>query len=90
MSIASNHRFHGLRRLWRSGEGPALLASLLFCIITSIFMAPLLPAENGYGMVGVLFIYFTVFVLTAGIFRMMIRPAMTQWERIRAGGDKTA
>ena len=84
MSIWDDHRLRGLRQLWRSGEGPALLAALLFCIITSIFMAPLLPAEDGYGIVGVLFIYATVFVLAGGIFKMMIRPAMRWWERSRA------
>ena len=63
MTILNEHRFRGLRQLWRSGEGPALLASLVFCVVTSVFMAPLLPAEEGFGAVGVLFIYATVFVL---------------------------
>ena len=90
MSIWDDHRLRGLRQLWRSGEGPALLAALLFCIITSIFMAPLLPAEDGYGIVGVLFIYATVFVLAGGIFKMMIRPAMRWWERSRARSNDAA
>jgi hypothetical protein len=85
-----DRRFRGLRQLWRSGEGPALLASLLFCVITSIFMAPMLPAEDGYGMVGVLFIYATVFVLVAGMFRMAIAPAMRRWQKVRAGSDDAA
>ena len=80
----------GLRQLWRSGEGPALVAALLFCVITSIFMAPMLPAEDGYGMVGVLFIYATVFVLVGGIFKMVIRPAMRWWEKSRAGSSDAA
>lgn len=90
MSIWDEHRLRGLRQLWRSGEGPALLAALLFCIITSILMAPLLPAEDGYGIVGVLFIYATVFVLAGGIFKMMIRPAMRWWERNRARSNDAA
>ena len=90
MSIWDDHRLRGLRQLWRSGEGPALLAALLFCIITSIFMAPLLPAEDGYGIVGVLFIYATVFVLVGGIFKMMIRPAMRWWERNRVRSNDAA
>ena len=90
MSIWDDHRLRGLRQLWRSGEGPALLAALLFCIITSILMAPLLPAEDGYGIVGVLFIYATVFVLAGGIFKMMIRPAMRWWERNRARSNDAA
>jgi len=90
VSIWDEHRLRGLRQLWRSGEGPALLAALLFCIITSILMAPLLPAEDGYGIVGVLFIYATVFVLAGGIFKMMIRPAMRWWERNRARSNDAA
>ena len=90
MSLFDDRRFRGLRRLWRSGEGPALLASLLFCVITSIFIAPLLPAEGGYGIVGVLFIYVTVFVLAAGIFRMVLGPVMRQLQKAQAGSDGAA
>ena len=90
MSILDNHRLRGLRQLWRSGEGPALVASFLFCVITSIFMAPLLPAEDGYGVVGVLFIYVTVFVLVSGIFRMAFGPVMRRWVNPRAGSNDAA
>lgn len=84
MTIMDNHRFRGLRRFWRSGEGPALLASLVFCVVTSVFMAPSLPVEEGFGAVGVLFIYATVFVLVAGIVRM----AIGSWRKrvVRRGG----
>ena len=88
MAWFDDRRFRGLRQLWRSGEGPALLASLLFCVITSIFMAPMLPAEDGYGIIGVLFIYVTVFVLTAGIFRMVFSRVMRRLYA-RAEGDAT-
>ena len=88
--MLDSHRYRGLRRLWRSGEGPALVASLLFCVITSIFMADLLPAEDGYGIVGILFIYVTVFVLVAGIFRMIIAPVMRRWQKAGAGSDDAA
>lgn len=90
MSLFDNQRFRGLRRLWRSGEGPALLASLLFCGITGFFIAPLLPAEDGYGIVGVLFIYATVFVLAAGIFRMVLAPVMRRLGKARAESDGAA
>lgn len=90
MSFTDNHRFRGLRRLWRSGEGPALVASFLFCVITSIFMADLLPADDGYGVVGILFIYVTVFVLAAGIFRMITGPVMRRWQRASAASDDAA
>lgn len=84
MTIMNDHRFRGLRQLWGSGEGPALLASLIFCVVTSIFMAPLLPVEEAFGAVGVLFIYATVFVLAAGIFRMVIGS----WRKLAVrGGD---
>ena len=87
MSTWDDHRLRGLRQLWRSGEGPALVAALLFCAITSIFMASLLPADDGYGIVGVLFIYVTVFVLVGGIFKMVFRPTMRLWAKPRAGSD---
>ena len=92
MSILDNHRMRGLRQLWRSGEGPALLASLIFCVVTAILMvsAELLPAEDGYGIAGVLFIYVTVFVLAGGIFKMMLKPVMRWWAKSRAGGGDTA
>ena len=90
MAILNDQRKRGLRQLWRSGEGPSLVAALLFCVITSIFMAPLLPAEDGYGVVGILFIYVTIFVLVGGIFKMAIRPAMRWREKSRAGSNDAA
>ena len=88
MALSDNQRLRGLRQLWRGGEGPALLASLLFCIITSIFMAPMLPAEDGYGIIGILFIYVTVFVLVSGIFRMVFSRVMRRLYA-RAESDAT-
>lgn len=85
MTIMNDHRFRGLRQLWCSGEGPALLASLIFCVVTSIFMAPQLPVEEAFGAVGVLFIYATVFVLAAGIFRMAI-GSWRKWAARGGGG----
>ena len=81
-----------LRQFWRSGEGPALLAALVFCVVTAFLMvnAELLPAEDGYGIAGVLFIYITVFVLTGGIVKMLIRPAMRLWEKSRSGSNGAA
>ena len=82
----------GLGRLWRSGEGPALLAALIMCVVTAYLMvsADLLPVDDGYGIAGVLFIYFTVFVLAGGIFKMFLGPAMRWWQKSRAGRDGAA
>ena len=82
----------GLRQLWRSGEGPALLAALVFCVVTAFLMvnAELLPAEDGYGIAGVLFIYVTVFVLTGGILKMVIRPVMRRWQKASGDGEDPA
>ena len=82
----------GLRRLWRSGEGPALLAALIFCVVTAILMvnAELLPAEDGYGIAGVLFIYVTVFVLAGGIFKLVIGPVMRRWQKASGDGEDLA
>ena len=81
-----------LRQHWRSGEGPALLGALIFCVVTAFLMvnAELLPAEDGYGIAGVLFIYVTVFVLTGGIIKMIIKPAMRLWEKSRGGSGNAA
>ena len=65
VAILNDQRMRGLRQLWRSGEGPSLVAALLFCVITAWLMVKdgLLPADDGYGIVGILFIYATIFVL---------------------------
>ncbi len=82
----------GLRQLWRSGEGPALLAALILCVVTAFLMvnAELLPAEDGYGIAGVLFIYVTVFVLAGGIFKMIIGPVMRRWYKTGGEGEDPA
>ena len=69
-----------------------MLAALIFCVVTAILMvsAELLPAEDGYGIAGVLFIYITVFVLVGGIFKMMLKPAMRLWAKPRGGSGDAA
>ena len=86
MSSSESRRFRGLRQLWASGEGLALLLSFVFCVVTSIFMSSILPVEEAFGAVGVLFIYVTVFVLMSGIFRMVI----TRIKKRGARGDQEA
>ncbi len=92
MAILDEHRTRRLRQLWRSGEGPSLLAALIFCVVTAYLMASadLLPAEDGYGMAGVLFIYVTIFVLVGGICKMLLKPAMRLWAKTRAGSGDAA
>ena len=92
MAIFDEHRMRRLRQLWHSGEGPAMLAALIFCVVTAILMvsAELLPAEDGYGIAGVLFIYITVFVLVGGILKMMLKPAMRLWAKPRGGSGDAA
>ena len=92
MAIFDEHRMRRLRQLWHSGEGPEMLAALIFCVVTAILMvsAELLPAEDGYGIAGVLFIYITVFVLVGGIFKMMLKPAMRLWAKPRGGSGDAA
>ena len=92
MAIFDEHRMRRLRQLWHSGEGPALLAALIFCVVTAYLMvsAELLPADDGYGIAGILFIYVTVFVLTGGIIKMLLKPAMRLWAKSRGGGSDAA
>ncbi|MDD9992113.1 MAG: hypothetical protein OXP75_09935 [Rhodospirillales bacterium] len=92
MAIFDEHRMRRLRRLWHSGEAPALLVALIFCVVTAYLMvsAELLPAEDGYGIAGILFIYATVFVLTGGIIKMLLRPAIRLWAKSRGGSGDAA
>ncbi len=70
----------GLKQLWHSGEGPALVLSTIFCVITGIFMARILPVESAMGAIGVFFIYITVFVLVSGMF---FKPLVKLYRRMR-------
>ena len=92
MAIMDVHRMRRLRLYWSSGDGPSLLFALIFCVVTAYLMvsAELLPADDGYGIAGVLFIYVTVFVLVGGIFKMFLKPAKRLWEKSRAGGGNSA
>jgi len=92
VAIFDEHRKRRLRHLWHSGEGPALLAALIFCVVTAFLMvnADLLPAEDGYGIAGVLFIYITIFVLVGGICKMLLKPAMRLWAKPRGGSGDAA
>ena len=92
MAVLDEHRTRRLHQLWRSGEGPSLVAALIFCVVTAYLMvsADLLPAEDGYGIAGVLFIYATIFVLVGGICKMLLKPAMRLWAKTRAGSGDAA
>jgi uncharacterized membrane protein SirB2 len=57
----------------RTLDGKANLAALVISGITAIFMTQILPETTWVGALGVLSIYFIVFLFIAGLAKMVIR-----------------
>ena len=57
----------------RTLDGQANLISLVFCVITAILMMQILPDTDIMGALGVLSIYIVVFLMVAGIARMVLK-----------------
>ncbi|MBT5040008.1 MAG: hypothetical protein HOM52_16000 [Rhodospirillaceae bacterium] len=53
-----------------SRDGWTMIAAFAICVISSIFMAGLLPVEDTMSAFGVLFIYFVTMMIIAGMLRM--------------------
>ena len=54
----------------RSRDGWTLLLAISIAVISSIFMAGILPVEDVMSAFGVLFIYFVTMIIIAGFIRM--------------------
>ena len=54
----------------RSRDGWTLLLAIAISVVSSIFMAGLLPVEDEMSAFGVLFIYFVTMIIIAGLIRM--------------------
>ena len=54
----------------RSRDGWTLLLAIAIAVVSSIFMAGLLPVEDEMSAFGVLFIYFVTMIIIAGLIRM--------------------
>ncbi|MBM3484896.1 MAG: hypothetical protein FJX66_16610 [Alphaproteobacteria bacterium] len=57
----------------RTLNGQANLISLVFCVITAILMMQILPETDIMGALGVLSIYIVVFLMVAGLARMVLK-----------------
>lgn len=63
----------GLRRYMPTTvNGKCLAISFVICVVSSIFMAGILPVDNWFGAVGIASIYFVVMILLAPIIKMTI------------------
>ena len=54
----------------RSRDGWTLLLAIAIAVVSSIFMAGLLPVEDEMSAFGVVFIYFVTMIIIAGLIRM--------------------
>ena len=54
----------------RSRDGWTLLLAIAISVVSSIFMAGILPVEDEMSAFGVLFIYFVTMIIIAGLIRM--------------------
>lgn len=59
-----------IREFVQSRDGWTLLLAIAISVVSSIFMAGLLPVEDTMSAFGVLFIYFVTMIIIAGIIRM--------------------
>jgi hypothetical protein len=54
----------------RSRDGWTMILAFAICVVSSIFMAGLLPVEDDMSAFGVLFIYFVTMIIMAGTIRI--------------------
>ena len=59
-----------VKKFIHSREGWTMIVAFAICVISSIFMAGLLPVEDTMSAFGVLFIYFVTMMIIAGMLRM--------------------
>jgi hypothetical protein len=59
-----------IKKFVHSRDGWTMILAFAICVISSIFMAGLLPVEDSMSAFGVLFIYFVTMMIIAGLIRM--------------------
>jgi len=59
-----------VKKFIHSRDGWTMIVAFAICVISSIFMAGLLPVEDTMSAFGVLFIYFVTMMIIAGMLRM--------------------
>ncbi|MDA0231212.1 MAG: hypothetical protein O3B21_13640 [Proteobacteria bacterium] len=67
---APNTRVEKIKTYARSRGGWTMILAFTICVVSSVFMAGLLPVEDDMSAFGVVFIYFVTMIIIAGIIRM--------------------
>ena len=75
-------RIENFKIFARSRDGWTLLLAIAIAVVSSIFMAGLLPVEDEMSAFGVLFIYFVTMIIIAGL----IRTAMGFYDKFSKRG----
>lgn len=57
----------------RSRDGWTMILAFAIAVVSSIFMAGLLPVEDDMSAFGVVFIYFVTMIIIAGLIRMAMK-----------------
>ena len=68
--VAQPSRIERFKNFARSRDGWTLLLAIAISVVSSIFMAGILPVEDEMSAFGVLFIYFVTMIIIAGLIRM--------------------
>ena len=66
-------RIEKFKEFVRSRDGWTLLLAIAIAVVSSIFMAGLLPVEDLMSAFGVLFIYFVTMIIIAGLIRITMK-----------------
>ena len=66
-------RIEKIKTFTRSRDGWTMVLAFAIAVVSSIFMAGLLPVEDDMSAFGVVFIYFVTMIIIAGLIRMAMR-----------------
>ena len=66
-------RIEKIKIFARSRDGWTMLLAFAIAVVSSIFMAGLLPVEDDMSAFGVIFIYFVTMIIIAGLIRMTMK-----------------
>ena len=66
-------RIEKIKIFTRSRDGWTMLLAFAIAVVSSIFMAGLLPVEDDMSAFGVVFIYFVSMIIIAGLIRMAMK-----------------
>lgn len=61
-----------IKRWWNSGQAIPQVIAFVITVVSLPFVIPLLPVEEHMGVLGVVFIYFLVFIMLGLIARILM------------------